>query len=295
MPPISHVYPEPQTPSPWWQGPANSPEQVVAKETPSPGNWQHPRIQDITKRQYATSFSSLRFHRALWNGVALLLSFIILDEWIERWFVSWLPLSISWKCSSCSVTFLGRQLDISLFPTLCVWAVRVLFIVNVIIALHPLFITTDSMDDIPLTDRQRALLGISQSSTSIPQLTPDSKFVTPPRYRRSAGSPSRRSPSSTRSSPLNPTQRSASPSSFMSTNSRARGRSPFDSSPLSQTGLLPGSQERVGMYGSPMQGGRSVSLGPSTPSPAGRARNGNINYKWLYEKGGRLPRSESGF
>lgn len=295
MAPLSHVYPEPRTPSPWMQGPFNSPDKTVPNETPSPGNWRHPQSQNIAKRQYAASFSSLNFHRALWNAIALLSSFAFLDEWIAKWFVSWLLFSISWKYSSYSVTFVGWQLDVHLFPTFVVWAFRIFFLYNIIIALYPLFTTTDSIEDIPLTDRQRALLGLNPSTTTTP-LTPESNFVTPPKYRRSTGSPSQRTPSSTRSSPLNPSQNSGSPSSFMSANPRARGRSPFESSPLSQKGInRGGSQERASVLSSSLPGGRSISLGPQTPSPASRPRNGNINYKWLYEKGNRIPRSESGF
>lgn len=296
MPPLSEVYPEPRTPKTWWQSPPKTPVSTEPAATPSPGNWRHPKIQDIAKRQYASTFSPSNFQRALWNSVAFLLSFVFLDEWIAQWFVSWLPFSVTYGCSSCSVTFFSYWLDIGLAPVIFIWAFRLFFLANIAFALYPLFATTDSIDDIPLTDRQRVLLGLSPSSTPTPPLTPETKFVTPPKYRRSTASPSQRTPSSSRSSPLNPSsQRSNSPSSFMSAQQRPRSNSPFDSSPLSQKVTRSGSRERTSLYGSPLQGGRSVSLGPSTPSPVGRARNGNINYKWLYEKGGRLPRSESGF
>jgi nucleoporin POM34 len=35
------------------------------------------------------------------------------------------------------------------------------------------------------------------------------------------------------------------------------------------------------------------SVGPATPSPSSRRAAAGINYKWLYDKGNRLPRSES--
>ncbi|KAL9622468.1 MAG: hypothetical protein Q9160_003144 [Pyrenula sp. 1 TL-2023] len=279
MPPLSGVYPEPRTPKTWWQSPPKTPLLTAPAATPSPGSWRHPKIQDIAKRQYASTFSTSNFQRALWNSVAFLLSFVFLDDWIAQ-----------------CVTFFGYWLDIGLAPLLFIWAFRLFFLANIAFAIYPLFATIDPIDDIPLTDRQRALLGLSPSSTPTPPHTPESNFVTPPKYRRSAASPSQRTPSSSRSSPLNPsTQRSNSPSSFMSAQQRPRSNSPFDGSPLSQKAARSGSRERTSLYGSPLQGGRSVSLGPSTPSPIGRARNGNINYKWLYEKGGRLPRSDSGF
>jgi nucleoporin POM34 len=108
---------------------------------------------------------------------------------------------------------------------------RLLFIINVLTALYPLFSPKDDLADIPLTPTQRSLLGLDPNST--PPATPGTRYVTPPRYRLASGSRAG-SPSNRGTSPLS------------TTGSPASGRasySPTTTSPLFQKALANGNRE----------------------------------------------------
>ena len=41
--------------------------------TPSPGNWSHPKIDEIERRQNANTLGDAEVKRITWNGIALML------------------------------------------------------------------------------------------------------------------------------------------------------------------------------------------------------------------------------
>ena len=211
--------------------------------------------------------------------------------------------------------------------------IRLFLVGNIVLALRPLIPAISSKDqivDIPLTPSQRSLLGLDPSISSTPATPQSAGYITPPRYRRSSGSFSstggsspvattdRRSISATyySSSPLSASQNfspSAGLTPFRSTPRSAglAGGSPFSptASPLLQKQIaIKNNRENADLdrrqsFGSPStELSRSQSLkergprasGVDSPSRMGGARrNPNMNYKWLYEKGARLPRSET--
>ena len=296
---VQQFNPEPRTPRAWHAATIRTPTDQKPI-SPSPGNWKHPNFNDITRRQHRNTFSYENSQRVLWNSIVLLATFFFLNDMISRWFVSWFPIRIGYASNSpaCySILIIGRSFEVSLRPMYFVWAVRLVLIYNIAMAIWPCF-SQDEIIDIPLNDSQRRLLGLpDETPGSDRSATPESTFVTPPKYRRSSGS--QRTPSSARSTPQMP---SSSPLSQSPSNpfSRSRGRSPFapaESSPLSQSlTRSASSRERPGSrFGSPnSRFERSVSLGQGTPSPATRTKGGGgLNYRWMYEKGKALPRNDS--
>lgn len=165
---------------------------------------------------------------------------------------------------------------------------QVLFLFNVLLALYPLYRPKDDLSDIPLTPTQRALLGLEPTAT--PPLTPDTTYVTPPRYRMST---SRRASSASRqTSPL-----SATPT---FTERRASSSTPFSpaSSPLLHKAVGYGGRDsgrRPSFGSSPLARSNSFgesSVGPSTPSPLASKRTSlGVSNKWLYERSRRFSAS----
>lgn len=54
----------------------------VATFTPSPGTWRHPKFDEITRRQNATTFSYNNVRKIIWNSGALA------AVWFARGFVN---------------------------------------------------------------------------------------------------------------------------------------------------------------------------------------------------------------
>lgn len=50
--------------------------QKIHQPTPT-GAWQHPRLNEITRRQYATTFDERNIRAILFNGAFLIASFVI--------------------------------------------------------------------------------------------------------------------------------------------------------------------------------------------------------------------------
>ena len=154
-----------------------------------------------------------------------------------------------------------------------------LFIVNILTALYPLFRPKDDLSDIPLTPTQRSLLGLNPSAG--PPVTPGTQYATPPRYRVVSGSRAG-SPASRGSSPL----ASGSPV------TRQPSYSPTTTSPLFQKAMAPGSRDgaRRQSFGSStlnasLRESSSLTALPSTPTPsAGKGNKLGLSNKWLYEK-----------
>lgn len=175
---------------------------------------------------------------------------------------------------------------------------RLLFFINILVAIFPLIRRKDDLSDIPLTPSQRALLGLDPNVSS--PATPGGTFITPPRYAlsstpRSSTPPSRNSAYST--SPL---------SGYGSQVSLKDGQggssfSPASPSPLLQKALGARDSTRRASYGSPSPNGigagvNSTSLVglPSTPSPvSGKGSSVGLNNRWLYERGRASPGGRS--
>lgn len=175
------------------------------------------------------------------------------------------------------------------FGTITYWASWLLGFYNILTALLPLVKNKDELVDIPLTPTQRSLLGLDPRATPPP--TPETKYVTPPRYPHS---PTPRN--------LSPAGRNSSAYSTPISRSPSFGRERSDSpqgSPWGQKSFGRAREPaRRSSYGSPSPlgpgfGGREGSIlgAPSTPSPStGRGASVGLNSKWLYNRG----RSSSG-
>jgi nucleoporin POM34 len=284
--------------------PTGSPK---VQPTPSPGTWQHPKLQEITRRQAASRFSSRDFTIAGTNAAALLLSF---------YFYGWLHTSLSYAASPINDLYPASSLatsSLSLF-----WLGIFLNIFLTLRPLSPYFRKKDDLTDIPLTPSQRSLLGLPPSPSPAPG---SAAYITPPRYRRSSGSSSfsstpqsgrsisatyASSPLSTsrytlgfspgNSSPFRSTQRTASGSPFSYSPSaspllhKAMGREVKEFN-VSTAGFSPGLSRSQSVK---ERGGRDGSDSPS-PSPGFGPvkRDPGLNYKWLYQRGRGLPKSES--
>ncbi|KAM0332986.1 hypothetical protein ACHAQA_001643 [Verticillium albo-atrum] len=232
----------------------------------SPGTWRHPRIDEISRRRNATTFSEKNVRKIAQN-VAFFVALWVVQALVKRY--------ISHQLVSDSVrAFLG-------------WAYFVLKTIPVAnsgVAMVPLFRTTDDLSDIPLSSAQRQLLGLPPGPKTA---MPDIAYSTPPRYSRTpslAGSAA-----SNRSYASSPLSGRGSP--LFGGNPNAPG-SPFSpaSSPSKFAGGL--NNNRRSSFGSPSplptNGSSSLFADPTSPSPsAGKRTSVGLNNKWLYERGRR--------
>lgn len=247
-------------------------------ESRTPGKWRHPQLNEIVRRQNAATFGDRSVKRLVWNGMALIAFWVFGNAF--KSYTSWLPVFR----------------DNPSYPDLALLGLQLFFVLNIFVALYPLFRPKDELADIPLTPTQRSLLGLNPSTSN--SATPGSHYVTPPRYRVSSshtGSPVGRS-----ASPLSAnlsSQRTVSGPSFSPT-----------SSPLLYKAVSNGSKESTrrpsfgSSYGSPASplarstsSFKESSFGPATPSPIGGKRvNVGLSNKWLYERSRRLSTSNGG-
>lgn len=248
--------------------PVKSTPTKAPKAADSPGTWRHPRLNEITRRQHATSFTEKNVRQIAYN-VATLVAL--------------------WALREIAKLKINPQIVSSSFRTYLSWAWFVFQLVPFIqigLACLPLVRTKDDLADIPLTATQRRLLGLSPSSAPP---TPDVKFSTPPRYSRTpsiAGSVGSRgsyasSPLSGRGSPIVQGSFGASGSQY----------SPVGS-PLLQKSLSGLGNARRSSFGSTSPFAQSTSTNlfsdPGSPSPSGGKRTSvGLNSKWLYERGRR--------
>ncbi|KAI9760508.1 MAG: hypothetical protein M4579_001593 [Chaenotheca gracillima] len=262
------------TPAP---GTPSAPHQNPAPLTPT-GTWRHPKLDEITKRQNATTFNDRNIRIVLWNGISL--------------FGTW---AIGWVMRVVFSPIYNLTAPLSPYTYYPLWAIRLLLLFNVLQALAPLLRPKDDLLDIPLTPSQRALLGLDPKISS--PKTPGAQYITPPRYPRSS-TPASRTPGSQQSA------YSTSPLSRQETPSRGRANgSPFSPSPSSMLQKAFGGSDkdlvRRNSYGSPVPlgagaNGSSSSLAkmPSTPSPSsGKGPSLGLNNRWLYERGRTSPAS----
>ncbi|KAM7194970.1 Nuclear pore complex component domain containing protein [Naviculisporaceae sp. PSN 640] len=254
------------------------------KQTPpavreSPGNWKHPRLAEITRRQSKTTFNEKNIRQIVYNIGALGLVAVIRKLLLPIW-----PKIVT----SAGLREYGGWLFtlLFLFP-----------LFNIGLALLPLVRPADDLSDIPLTPSQRKLLGLPPSAKPA---TPGSAYSTPPRYSRTPSIGG--SPASLRSHMSN------SPLSASEQRRTASAHSPYSPSAPSPLfhkvvggGTASGLRERRSSFGNSGFGGsstlgastssslfESTSSGPGTPTPAnGKRSSVSLNNKWLYEKGRR--------
>ncbi|KAK0383363.1 hypothetical protein NLU13_9276 [Sarocladium strictum] len=231
----------------------------------SPGTWRHPRLNEITRRRNATTFTEKNVRQIAYNIAALLalwsLRVVSKLQFNPQSFPPTFRLYLSWA-------WLGFQL----IPCF-----------KIVFALLPLIRPVDDLQDIPLTAAQRKLLGLPPSSAPP---TPNATFSTPPRYSRTpsiAGSVGSRgsfasSPLSGRGSPLVQSTMGGSGSPF----------SPSGSPLFSKSGNGFGGGRRSSLgSGSPFGASTATNLfsEPGSPSPSsGKRATVGLNNKWLYEK-----------
>ncbi|KAK0651911.1 nuclear pore complex component-domain-containing protein [Cercophora newfieldiana] len=225
----------------------------------SPGNWRHPRLTEITRRQSKTVFSEKEVKQIIYNAAALVALFLVRTGVRPHW-----PAQL-------------LSTEMKLYGGWIYLALTIVPLLNIGRALLPLVRPKDDLSDIPLTPAQRKLLGLPPSSKLA---TPGSAYSTPPRYSRTpslAGSPA-----SVRSYASSPTPNMASPSPITN--------SPVAASPLLQKAVGGARRSSFGSPG-PLGASTATSLfsdGPSTPTPAaGKRSSVSLNNKWLYEKGRR--------
>ncbi|KAI3396114.1 hypothetical protein diail_445 [Diaporthe ilicicola] len=234
----------------------------------SPGNWQHPRIKEITSRQQARVFGSDNVKTIVYNLAAFLIIHVIRLAAAELG-----PVYLSGD---------SRQ-----YLQWTILIAQTLPFVNIGLACLPILRSRDDLSDIALTPAQRELLGLPPSSAPP---TPNSVYSTPPRYTRtpsingSVGKPSpTSSPLSANGSPASATRLNGSPYSPAA-------------SPLLQK-AVGYSGARQSSYGSPSPFNASTSSfnlstassifsePPPTPSPTGGKRiSVGLNNKWLYDR-----------
>jgi len=256
---------------------SQTPAPSTPAAAPSPGTWRHPKFDEITRRQQASTFTDRNRRKIIWNFSALLLT------WPLDWYIVSSPLLN--PIVTLPAPWLMRQLlswTWSIFiPVMLLW--------NIWTAVSPLFRAPDNLPDIPLTPTQRSLLGLDPNAT--PPHTPGTTYITPPRYPRSVSdTPKSRSSSATGS----PSSRSGSPLLGKTQNGTAESPYSQNTSPLWQKAVGGRETRRhryalaspLGLGGSGM-GKESVYNIPSTPSPTGGKGSIPLNSKWLFEKGRR--------
>ncbi|KAL8790146.1 MAG: hypothetical protein Q9195_006526 [Heterodermia aff. obscurata] len=141
-----------------------------AVSTPSPGNWSHPRFDEIQRRQNANSLGDQDVRKILWNGIALALLILVGSQGFSRssWYGLVVPQSAQGYVPYVRLSFVF------------------LFVYNILVTLAPIMRPKDNLTDIPLTPTQRAALGLDPNAAAPPPTnTTISPYITPPRYSRS--------------------------------------------------------------------------------------------------------------
>ncbi|KAH0371394.1 hypothetical protein KCU65_g2023, partial [Aureobasidium melanogenum] len=245
----------PSTPQKSQQPPAK----VETTKVETPGTWRHPNMDDINRRKNASTFTSDNAHAIVVNSVALLVLLLapgMLSDYTPT------ALTASFK-------------SMDPYATWATLLLRCIPVLNISLALMPLFRPKDEMTDIPLTREQRQLLGLTPQTVPLPAGSPG--YVTPPRYSRSSTPRS----SAQKHASGSPMSHKASPSSFDQSTlgvSKGPSGSPFSVSPLMQKAVGGASAARTS---SPLDS----SLGSSSSGLATGKATVSLNSKWLYERG----------
>ncbi|KAK7953898.1 nuclear pore complex component [Apiospora saccharicola] len=243
----------------------------------SPGTWRHPRLEEISKRQKATTFGEKNVKKVVYNAAALVAMFAI-HGFVSQWFSPG-PLAVSQLA-----TYVYR-------------IVQLIPIYNIAVACMPLIRSQDEMSDIALTPGQRKLLGLAPASNPP---SPGSVYSTPPRYSRTPSMSG--STGGKRNFSDSPVDGRTSPSLYRSPldfggnssiGSFGASGSVLAGSPLIQKAMNGARRSSFGasspMIGS-INGGSIFGNGPESPSPSpanGKRSSVSLNNKWLYEKGRR--------
>ncbi|KAK5134767.1 hypothetical protein LTR08_006142 [Meristemomyces frigidus] len=264
----------------------------------TPGQWQHPRMDEVMKRQHATNFDASNVRVLGLNAAILLASFLLPMLAHSALPPSWLPTASPY------------------YTTYPLHLIRLFALLNLALALTPLVRAPDACEDVPLTPAQRHRLGLPpMTRPATPQ--EESAWVTPPRY----------SPSGTPGSNSNSHSRAAGSESPLGGRGRGREGTPLQhslrrsfsgSSPYSshQPPHQPSPSPTPNPYSSPFRPPPTTSNSdhtrrtslhspPSAPSPAGppfatppktgtKHASVGLNSKWLYERGRGSPRGSGG-
>lgn len=259
--------------------------------TDSPGTWRHPRLNEITRRRNATTFSDKNVRQIVLGALGIATIWAVRTVAKTKFFQN-MYASRSSSYSNPQTADLPTRLPPTV-RTYLDWVCIVFHLVpfaNIVLACLPLIRKEDDLSDIPLTEEQRKLLGLNPLPGAP---TPDDKYTTPPRYSRTpsiAGSiGSNRSynssPLSGKGSPL--VERGASSGSPYSP------YSPLGTPLFKRGGGLDasvnGRRSSIG-GGSPFGASTAASPFPEpvSPTPAGGKRTSvGLNNKWLYERGRR--------
>lgn len=264
-----------------------------ATQSPStPGNWRHPRFEEIVRRQQASTFSDQNVSKIGYN-IAALAALWLIQKTVQLCFplyylADWLhPF---WGYFAWGTSYL-------------LLATRIIFVYNILVALQPLIRPKDDLSDIPLTPAQRKLLGLEPTSTP-PQ--PGSVYVTPPRYPRTnhsgSRSPGARSASysgspfdKSKQSPFDPDKPGSTPGNLGASlnGGRASTSDAYSASPLLHKAMGGARNDlRRQSFGSPspLGPGGAMSRGiifedPRSPSPApAQGQSSGLNNRWIYER-----------
>ncbi|KAK3499849.1 nuclear pore complex component-domain-containing protein [Neurospora hispaniola] len=246
-----------------------------------PGNWRHPLLAELEKRRRRTVFGEENVRQIAYNSLAL---FVIeslravLHPYLRVEF-----LTLSWKS----------------YGSWIYAALLLVPLVNIVIALLPLFRPADDFADIPLTPSQRKLLGLPPIAKATPGAT---AISTPPKYSRTpsmAGTPASMktggsalsmakngSSEITLSEPYSPSPVSPLFQKVMQGNKQftVNAFSPLGASTMSNPF---GSSISSSAFGS-STGSSVFGEGPATPTPASGKRSNvssvALTNKWLFEK-----------
>ncbi|KAF2703398.1 hypothetical protein K504DRAFT_538832 [Pleomassaria siparia CBS 279.74] len=256
--------PNPVTPA------AQRQQQQHQMATPT-GAWKHPKFDEITRRQYATTFDERNVRAIFFNGALLVASVLALS--IKNPII--------------------RAIASNSYVWWCIQLTRVILLANIGTAFLPLVrrYYPDDIADIPLTPSQRQSMGLDPN-VAMPQ-TPGSayaspNYVTPPRYQKSTP---RSNFSNSDLDYATQSPMSGSPRASMANSTSNSPFSPNMGSPLFQKALGGGSTTKRSSYdsrGSPLSsslfGDSSASNTPGTPTPGTGKASVGLNNKWLYEK-----------
>jgi nucleoporin POM34 len=271
----------------------------------TPGRWQHPRMDEIVRRQNSSCFNPGDSRIVILNAAAILAIFIA-----QPYLSAYVPDESSHPHLQTHSKLTPRHsipiqaIRNTPYTAYILHAIQLLLLINMAITLAPVFRRPDACEDIPLTPQQRHALGLPpMSRPATPQ--EEAQYITPPRYSRSATPRSsfgsagsfadsmrvqaRASPLSGRGSPNLNSSSIGSP--FGSAARRASGSgSPYSASPLKDKVFNTSELGRRGSLGSsrgsPMGGDFDLMNSPGAKS--GRASVG-LNSKWLYQKGRNNP------
>ena len=265
------------------QPPTSTPQHQPSPAASTPGQWQHPRMDEVIRRQNATHFDMSNM-KLIGVHVGLIFTSFLAPLMLYTMQVA-LSLSRHATHNSADPTSLPSPWIRAAhpYPNYLLLVLRLFFLANIAVALSPLFRKPDSCEDVPLTPAQRQLLGLPPMSRPATPLE-QTQWVTPPRYSRShtpkSATSSLRaqasgSPSSGRGMPFE----AASPSG----STHRRG----SASPLTPSGARGAERRRLSYTNrsSPLSTSEFDAVGSmSTPTKTNRASVG-LNSKWLYEKG----------